>query len=32
MVWSGTTAYVEIPIDIAVAPAIGDNKDFSEGI
>lgn len=30
MVWSGTTAYVEIPIDIAVAPAIGDNKDFSK--
>lgn len=30
MVWSGSVAYVEIPIDIAVAPAIGDNKDFSK--
>lgn len=30
MVWSGSVSYVEIPIDIAVAPAIGDNKDFSQ--
>lgn len=30
MAWSGSVSYVEIPIDIAVAPAIGDNKDFSQ--
>ena len=30
MVWSGTTDYVEIAVDIDSMPAIGDNKDFSK--